>query len=348
MLRSAAGKAAWVGRTAAMVFGLALVLALVLGVATMALAAVPGDPFRLGKVNSIDRLSTLVGTATSPILKVENKGTGTALHLKVQDGKPPLAVTSKGRVPRLNSDMVDGKHAGAFLPKGATAADSEKLGGKDASEFTSYKRTVVASPVGSATENGSALRNALQGITDASATKPYLLYIEAGTYDLGNGFLQMKQYVDIEGAGELRTIITSTVAGCEAGTVNGANNAELRFLTVRNTGTLCAYGIYNNGTSPRLTNVTVESESRAVGNYDASPTMTNVTATATASTVVVNNISSPTIRNSRFSGSTYSLLQNGGTSKVAGTQLVGTVVRFHGTLQCFNNYNENMQPVTCP
>ena len=37
MIRSAASKVAWVGRTASMVFGLALVLALVLGVASMAL-----------------------------------------------------------------------------------------------------------------------------------------------------------------------------------------------------------------------------------------------------------------------------------------------------------------------
>jgi hypothetical protein len=39
MLRSVAAKVAWVGRTAAMVFGLALVLALLFGLASMALAA---------------------------------------------------------------------------------------------------------------------------------------------------------------------------------------------------------------------------------------------------------------------------------------------------------------------
>lgn len=118
-----------------MVFGLALVLALMLGVGTMALAAVPGDPFKLGKVNSINRLSTLVGTATSPILRVQNKGTGTALDLRVQPGKPPLTTNSIGRIPRLNADMVDGKHAGAFLPKGGKAADSDKLGGISSDEL---------------------------------------------------------------------------------------------------------------------------------------------------------------------------------------------------------------------
>ncbi len=38
MLRKVASKVAWVGRTASMVFGLALLLALVFGVASMALA----------------------------------------------------------------------------------------------------------------------------------------------------------------------------------------------------------------------------------------------------------------------------------------------------------------------
>ncbi len=62
MFRGVVSKIAWVGRTASMVFGLALVLALILGIATMALAAMPGDPFKLGQVNTIDRASRLAGT----------------------------------------------------------------------------------------------------------------------------------------------------------------------------------------------------------------------------------------------------------------------------------------------
>lgn len=135
MLRNAVSKAMWVGRTTAAVIGLAIALAIVFGVATMALAAVPGDPFKLGKVNSINRLSTLVGTATSPMLRVQNKGTGTALDLRVQQGKPPLTTNSTGRVPRLNADMVDGKHASAFLPAAGKAADSDKLDGKSEEDF---------------------------------------------------------------------------------------------------------------------------------------------------------------------------------------------------------------------
>jgi len=46
-LRSMASKVAWVGRTASMVFGLALVVALILGVASAALSATGGN-FILG------------------------------------------------------------------------------------------------------------------------------------------------------------------------------------------------------------------------------------------------------------------------------------------------------------
>ena len=66
-----------------------------------------------------------------------------------------------------------------------------------------YKRTVVVSPVGTSAENGQALLNALAGIT-ASAADPYLLKLEPGVYDLGASPLTMKQYVDVEGSGELR------------------------------------------------------------------------------------------------------------------------------------------------
>jgi hypothetical protein len=42
----------------------------------------------------------------------------------------------------------------------------------------------------------------------------------------------------------------------------------------------------------------------------------------------------------------YALSLFGGSSKVALTQLVGPVRADPGTLQCFNNYNENMAAAT--
>ncbi|HLF27767.1 MAG TPA: glycosyl hydrolase family 28-related protein [Anaerolineae bacterium] len=208
---------------------------------------------------------------------------------------------------------------------------------------TIYRRTVVVSPIGAATENGAALLNALVGITDASATNPYLIHIEPGVYDLITDTLQMKSYVDMEGSGENVTIITA--AGTPVtedflwpkSTLSGADNAELRFLTVRNTGgNQNAVAIYNRETSPRLTHVTVSasngfSQTLGVFNNGGSSRMSDMTIAVTGATTVqgvfifrgasstltnvaitasggsgegINiNFSSPTIRNSAITSS---------------------------------------------
>ncbi|HOP46152.1 MAG TPA: hypothetical protein PK874_00700 [Desulfobacteraceae bacterium] len=156
-----------------------------------------------------------------------------------------------------------------------------------------YKRTVVVSPVpGNQLASGNALLAALNNISGQSATNTYLLKIEPGIYELSStSHLIMKEYVDIEGSGELNTIITRTGAGnVDAHTLLGANNAELRFLTVRNTGDGWgwAIAIRVENTAPRLIHVTAEA--MGVGGGDiygiyclsgASPVMKDVTARAT-------------------------------------------------------------------
>ncbi len=259
------------------------------------------------------------------------------------------------------------KDGSTLLGKNEKAADSDKLDGKESTDFAAaYKRTVVVSPTGTDTENGSALIDALSGITDASAAKPYLLYVEPGTYDLGIDSLQMKQHVDIQGAGELQTIIRGETdsPGCfTTGTVRGASNAELRFLTVINAAEhQCDVGIFNSGASPRLRHVTVENIGAGPTNvgvlneFDAAPTMTNVTVTASGADFenygVFNDETRsnfPTIKQSKLSGTTNSLVQFDGTANIALTQLVGPIRNGSaGTLQCFNNYDENMAAVSCP
>src|SRR5215217_1929827 len=233
-------------------------------------------------------------------------------------------------------------------------------------EASMNKRTVVVSPVGTDPENGTALINALAAIVDASQTKKYLLYVEPGTYDLGSATLQMKEHVDIEGAGELSTLITSSAArfNVPAGTVLGADDAELRFLTVRNTGTGAvgswSAAILNLATSPRLTHVTAEviaSRSINTGVFNAlsagTPIITDVIATASgdATNIGVENVlCSPTIKQSKLSGSYNSLLHaRGGTTTIALTQLAGPIATSKGgAVRCFNNYDENLHAVTCP
>lgn len=95
-----------------------------------------------------------------------------------------------------------------------------------------YKRTILVSPVGSETENGAALRAAMNGITDATFEKRYLIKIEPGRYDVGTSSLAVKSYVDVEGSGEGPTRILGKVDALGAVVID--TFSELRFLTVEN------------------------------------------------------------------------------------------------------------------
>lgn len=112
-------KVAWVGRTASMVFGLALVLALVVGVSTTALAGTGvGARFDLGKTNTVNAVTKLVGSVAGPSLQIDNDSTNanaTALDLQVEAGKVPMTVNSSAQVANLNSDKLDGLDASAFV-----------------------------------------------------------------------------------------------------------------------------------------------------------------------------------------------------------------------------------------
>src|SRR5215208_1824469 len=105
MFKSILSKVAWVGRTASMVFGLALVMALIVGVASMALAGTGvGATFNLGQQNTVNKISSLIGSASSAMLKIDNNGAGPALALQVEPGEQPMTVNSDRKVARLNAD----------------------------------------------------------------------------------------------------------------------------------------------------------------------------------------------------------------------------------------------------
>jgi hypothetical protein len=115
MLRSAASKVMWVGRATVFLVGLAVILAVVLGLASMALAA-NGDAWRLGRTNVATAITVLGGAAgvDGPMVRLTNNNGGTndtALSLGVQSGEPPMKVNSTTKVTNLNADRVDGKDA---------------------------------------------------------------------------------------------------------------------------------------------------------------------------------------------------------------------------------------------
>ena len=115
----------WIGRATVFSVGLIVTLALILGVATTALAAASGDPFKLGRTNAIDKISKLVGDTGAAMLRVENEGSGPALDLRVGEGEAPMTVDSAARVDDLNADQVDGQGADDFVSEDKTYTVTE-------------------------------------------------------------------------------------------------------------------------------------------------------------------------------------------------------------------------------
>lgn len=105
-----------VGRATTFLVGLAVILALTVGVTTAALAGTGiGAVFNLGQLNPVDAASRLVGSVAGPSLQIDNNSTGkgaTALDLQTEAGRPPLKVNSDARVVNLNADEVDGRSVG--------------------------------------------------------------------------------------------------------------------------------------------------------------------------------------------------------------------------------------------
>jgi hypothetical protein len=135
-----------------------------------------------------------------------------------------------------------------------------------------------------------------------SATKPCLLKIMPGVYNVGSSSVVMQHYIDIEGSGEKITKITGIN---DTGTVLGESNAEIRFITIENTTTGSnARAIYNGLKSPSILHVTATASggdySQGVYNSNSSPTMVHVTAKSSGVTLsygVYNTFSSPVMTN---------------------------------------------------
>jgi hypothetical protein len=115
MVKSVARKVMWVGKATVFMVGLAVVLALTVGVSTTALAGTGiGATFNLGQTNTVDAISKLVGSIAGPSLQIDNNSTGTgatALDLQVEPGKAPMTVNSGVKVANLNADEIDGQDA---------------------------------------------------------------------------------------------------------------------------------------------------------------------------------------------------------------------------------------------
>jgi hypothetical protein len=122
-----------IGRGMVLCAGLAVVLAVTLGAATTALAGTGvGDTFNLGKLNTVNRISSLVGNTSGAMLKVDNNGTGPAVSLQSSAGQAPLTVNSDaGTATNLSADKIDGKDSTEFLPSDTYSSQSPETSGVD-------------------------------------------------------------------------------------------------------------------------------------------------------------------------------------------------------------------------
>jgi len=217
-------------------------------VAVAKAAAPPISSFSVGPAGDI-KAATVTANSFS------GSGAGlTALDpAAISAGTAPISITG-------NAHTVDGYHASAFQRHW----DAVKVVAKSGGDYAS-------------------IQDAIDSIGDADSDRHYLIRVMPGIY---SEQVKMQQYVDIECAGELVTKITSTgFDDSTTGTVIGADDAELRFCTVENTGGAAwAIAIHNDGVSPRLTHVTALASGSdanvAVDNSDASPRMVFVTAEA--------------------------------------------------------------------
>jgi len=164
--------------------------------------------------------------------------------------------------------------------------------------------------------------DAVNSITDASASKPYLIKVMPGVYDLGTASLVMKPYVHLEGSGD-SSVITSAIVNtdrqCFLGTVKMANNSTVKNISIKNSGgagadNLTYIGVVFSDVKTALESVSVYSgsdnlpagEAIAVCSRGASAdaTLNNVilearSGTGTSDTVLVADNSTMLIKNSK-------------------------------------------------
>lgn len=124
------------------------------------------------------------------------------------------------------------------------------------------------------------IQAAIDSISDASASNPYLIRVGPGVY---SGAITLQQWVSVEGSGEGTTRIHGAIGG-GAAVVSQPDNTELRNLTVEltNSDFSVGYAIHVTSGSPRIRNVTVTGTGTTmelVYADGASPVLTHTTIT---------------------------------------------------------------------
>ncbi|MFZ4719564.1 MAG: hypothetical protein ACOYMR_09070 [Ilumatobacteraceae bacterium] len=259
--------------------------------------AATGSSLVLGRLNQANATTTMQNTGTTPALKLVTKSTATA----------PMIVNGKGKVTNLYADRA------------ATADNASKVGGKTVTQVVASVRPAGVIWVAKSGGQFTSLSAALASITNNGPAQRYVIKVAPGTY-IETASVALKSYVDVEGSGQHVTTITCACGSNVDPTSDGLSAVlrvtgpgsvvSVRGVTVNNTGSNLTYsaGIWTGSTAPGdvslvdVTSTAIGGTSISIGvsNTRSSPTMTNVTATATGATTnlgVFDHTSSPTMTN---------------------------------------------------
>lgn len=207
-----------------------------------------------GQVMTVDLAANAVTSAKIQDGQVMNGdlGTNAVTSDKILDGAVGSADLANGAV---TDAKISGVISQSKLPVG-TAAGTVASG--DHNHDTRYQKkyagvVVVAKDGGDFTDP----ILALDSVTDASESNPYLLKIMPGVYDLGAGPLVLKPFVDVEGSGENVTLLSGANQDVLLGLVVGAANVNVRQLSISNIGRTA---VYLSGVSPTFSSVSILAE----------------------------------------------------------------------------------------
>jgi hypothetical protein len=234
--------------------------------------------------------------------------------------------------------VTDSKITGTIsvgkLPVGITST-TVAAGNHTHSGAIKYAQVVVVAKSGGDSSNPA---TAVNSITDASASKPYLVKVMPGVYDLVTTPLVMKPFVYLEGSGDA-SVITSQVVNptsdCTFGTVNMANNSTVRNIRITNTANNTpvdgmAAAVAFQGVTSTLESVSAVSGTSTVLNYDSHATAICALNGANAT---LNNISADSIGNGLTW--THTIVNgNDSTMKINDATIVSSGPNFSRAIDC--------------
>ncbi|WP_189398683.1 hypothetical protein [Arenicella chitinivorans] len=125
-------------------------------------------------------------------------------------------------------------------------------------EVDTFDRTIVVGGSGTDSENGAALLAALDLVTTASASSPWLILVEPGVFNLAASELVLIPYVSLRGAGIDVTTISAAASSTGNRAIELQGNNLLSHLSITDSSTASSSGaVVTTGNRVRIENIKI-------------------------------------------------------------------------------------------